>query len=275
VSTFLRNSTPTTAPFDGRPLVVVGFAAIALIAFLVAPGDLAGKTHAALHGLCAQRPSHSLQIGGATLPMDARMTGIYLGAAVAITWLVAVRRLRATRAPSLPLLALLASFVVALAIDGLNALLVDLRFQTLYEPSNVLRLATGVLAGTSLGVALGHLFASSMWAQGDRKRAVVTRPVELLIPIGVSGAIAVLALSGVPQLYAPFAVGLLIAAVGVFWLLAMVVVALVSDRGWSCRTPGDLAPLALASLIVAIVTVGSLSWLRSAAEQLLGLPRLT
>ena len=248
---------------------------MALIGFLIAPGNLGWKTHLALHGLCAQRPSHSLQIDGATLPMDARMTGIYLGAAVTILWLAAARRLRATRTPSLPVLALLASFVVALAIDGFNALLVDLRSPTVYEPSNVLRLATGVLAGTSLGVALGHLFASSMWAQADRERAVVARPVELLVPIGVSGAIAVLALSDAPLLYAPFAVGLLIAAVGVFWLLAIVVVALVSDRGWSCRTSGDLAPLGLTSLIAAIVAVGALSWLRFAAEQLLGLPRLT
>ena len=248
---------------------------MALVAFLIAPGDLPAKTHAALHGLCAQRPSHSLQIGGATLPMDARMTGIYLGAAVTVIWLIAAHRLRATRAPALPVLALLASFVVALAIDGFNALLVDLRFPALYEPSNVLRLATGVLAGNSLGMALGHLFASSMWAQGDRERAVVTRPVELLVPIGVSGAIAVLALLDVPLSYAPFAVSLLIAAVGVFWLLVMVVVVLVTDRGWSCRTPGDLAPLALTSLIAAMVTVGALSWLRFIAEQQFGLPKLT
>jgi uncharacterized membrane protein len=275
VSPYVRNAAPATASFDRRPLIVGGFAALALIAFLIAPGNLAWKTHAALHGLCAQRPSHSLQIDGSTLPMDARMTGIYLGAAVAVVWLVAARRLRATRTPSLPIIALLTSFVVALAVDGFNALLVDLRLSTLYEPSNILRLATGVLAGTSLGVALGHLFASSMWTQGDRQRAVVRRPTELLVPIGVSGAIAVLALSDVPLLYAPFAVGLLIAAVSVFWLLGIVVVTLVSDRGWSCRTPADLAPLALTSLIAAIVMVGGLSGIRFAAEQLFGLPRLT
>ena len=60
-------------------------------------------------------------------------------------------------------------------------------------------------------------------------------PVELLAPIGVSAAIALLALSDLPLLYAPFAVGLLVAAVGVFWLLGIVLVALLSDRGWSCR----------------------------------------
>ncbi len=244
-------------------------------AFLVAPGDVAMKTHVALHGLCAQRSSHSLQIGGATLPMDARMTGIYLGAAVTVIWLIAARRLRATGAPSVPVLAILASFVVSLAVDGFNAFLVDLRLPTLYEPSNILRIVTGVLAGTSLGVALAHLLASSIWVQGDRERAVVTRPVELLVPVGASGAMALLALSDVPLLYAPFAVGLVVAAVGVFWLLGIVLVALLSDRGWSCRTSGDLAPLALSSLIAAAVTVGGLSWLRFVAEQLFGLPKLT
>jgi hypothetical protein len=85
----------------------------------------------------------------------------------------------------------------------------------------------------------------------------------------------VLMLSDLSILYAPFATGLLVAAVGVFWLVAIVVVALVTGRGWSCRTASDLAPLALTSLIAAIVTVGALSGLRFAAEQLFGLPRLT
>ena len=173
------------------------------------------------------------------------------------------------------MLVLLASFIVALAVDGLNALLVDLRLPTIYEPSNQLRMPTGLLAGVALGLALGHLFASSVWAHGERDRAMVANPVELLAPIGISAAIALLALSDLPMLYAPFAVGLVVAAVGVFWLLVIVVLALFSDRGWSYRTWSDLAPLALKSLIVAIATVGALSGLRFATEQLFGLPRLT
>jgi uncharacterized membrane protein len=248
---------------------------MALIMFLIAPGSVASKTHVALHGLCAQRPSHSLQIGGTTLPMDARMTGIYLGAATTVVWLGAARRLRDTRTPSVPVLVLLASFVGVLAVDGFNALFVDLGLPSMYEPSNLIRLATGVLAGTALGLALGHLLASSIWTHGNPERAVVTKPVELLAPIGVSTAIALLALSDLRMLYAPVAVGLVVAAVGVFWLLVIIVLALLSDRGWSCRTWSDVAPLALTSLIVAIATVGALSGLRFAAEQLFGLPRLT
>ena len=275
MSAFIRNSALSEHSIDPRPLAVGGFAMIVLSAFLLAPGNIAWKTHMALHGLCAQRPSHSLQIGGDTLPMDARMTGIYLGAAATITWLAAARRLHATRVPSLPVLVLLASFVVVLGVDGFNALLVDLRVPTLYPPTNIIRLASGVLAGTAMGVAIGHLFACSIWTSGDREQAVVMNPAEVLAPVGVSAAVAALALFDFSLLYAPFAVGLLVAAVGIFWLLGIVVLALVSQRGWSCRTWCDLAPLALPSLIAAIVTVGTLSWLRFAAEQLYGLPRLT
>jgi uncharacterized membrane protein len=207
--------------------------------------------------------------------MDARMTGIYLGAAATIVWLLAARRLRAARIPSAPVLVLLASFVGALAVDGLNALFLDLRLPTLYQPSNLVRISTGVLAGIALGLALGHLFASSVWAHSNRVRAVIMKPADLLAPIGVSGALALLALSDLPMLYAPFAVGLVVAAVGVFWLLGMVVLAVFSDSGWSHRTWSDLAPLALTSLIIAVATVGALSGLRFAAEQLFGLPRLT
>jgi uncharacterized membrane protein len=246
-----------------------------LAIFVIAPGNVASKTHMALHGLCAQRPSHSLQIGGATLPMDARMTGIYIGATATVIWLIAARRLRSTRAPSLPVLAVLATFVLALALDGFNALLIDLRFPTLYEPSNILRVGTGVLAGTALGVALGHLFANSIWERGDQGRAVVLRPAELLAPVGASAAITTLALLDLPLLYAPFAIGLLIAAIGVFWLLGTIIFALFSDRGWSCRTWGDLAPVALTSFVAAIATVSALASVRFAAEQLFGLPKLT
>ena len=275
MSQLIHEPLPTAGSLDRRPMFIAGVAAIALAAFVIAPGDIAFKTHMALHGLCAQRPSHSLQIGGALLPMDARMTGIYIGAATTVIWLIAARRLRSVRTPSLPVLALLGSFVLALAVDGFDGLLADLRLPSLYEPSNLLRLATGVLAGTALGVALGHLVASSIWISGDRARAVVTRPAELLVPISASAAVATLALLDLPLLYAPFAVGLVVAAIGVFWLIGIVVLALLSDRGWSCRTWGDVAPMALASLVAAIAAVSALASVRFAAEQLFGLPRLT
>ena len=275
MSQLIRGPYATTRSVDRRLVFVSVVAVMVLVIFMMAPGNIASKTHMALHGLCAQRPSHSLQIGGSTLPMDARMTGIYLGAAATLTWLIATRRLRSSQIPSVSVFAILGLFVLALAVDGFNALLVDLRFPTLYEPSNILRLATGVLAGTSLGVALGHLFASSMWARGDRGRAVVEGPGELLAPVGLSAVIGALALWDLPLLYAPFAISLLLAAIGVFWVLWMIVLTLFSVRAWSCRTWGDLGHVALSSFCGAVATVSALALIRFVAEQLFGLPKLT
>ena len=275
MSSLVREARRPRGLFDPRLPAVAGLLMVVFVAFLLAPGSVAWKTHIALHGLCAQRPSHSLQIGGTTLPMDARMTGIYIGAAVAVGWLVAAGRVRAIKTPSLPVVFTLAVFVLALAADGFNALLVDLGSAHPYEPSNELRLATGILAGTTLGIVIGHLLAASMWSQANRQRAVVASPLELLMPIGISSAIATVAMVDLPILYAPFAVGLLVATVGVFSLLGMIVVALVTDRGWSQDAIEELAPLVVAGVIGAIVTIAGLSWLRFAAEQFFGLPQLT
>ena len=52
---FVRNWAPISPPHDRRPLAVGGFAAIVLVGFLIAPGNVAWKTHVALHGLFRQR----------------------------------------------------------------------------------------------------------------------------------------------------------------------------------------------------------------------------
>ncbi|MBW3632672.1 MAG: DUF2085 domain-containing protein [Chloroflexi bacterium] len=275
MSSFIREARQSPDSKHRRLSIVAVIPAVTFVAFLLAPGSVAQKTHLALHGLCAQRPSHSLQIGGATLPMDARMTGIYIGAAVAVGWLVAAHRLRAVRIPSFPVMFTLAVFVVALAVDGFNALLVDLGTHHPYEPSNKLRLVTGILGGTALGTMTGHLFAASVWARVDRLRSVVASPAELFVPVGISLAIGTLAMADLPILYAPFAFGLLLAAVALFSLLGTIVAALVSDRGWAQGAIEDLVPLLVAGFAAALVVIAALSWLRFAAEQFFGLPRLT
>jgi uncharacterized membrane protein len=275
VSSLIREPRQSPRLYDWRPLGVAGLVMVALLAFLLAPGSVAWKTHVALHGLCAQRPTHSLHIGGATLPMDARMTGIYIGAAVAICWLVALGRLQAIRTPTLPVMLTMTVFVLAIAVDGFNALLVDLGSPHPYEPSNQLRLITGILAGTALGIGLGHVFAVSIWTRVDRLRAVVASPLELLVPIGMSAAISTLAMLNLPILYAPFAIGILVATLGVFSLMGMIVAAIVTDRRVSPEAIYDLAPFMLTGFIAAIVTIAGFSWSRFAAEQFFGLPQLT
>jgi uncharacterized membrane protein len=275
VSSLIRQREHTPATIERRAAIFLGCVLMALLAFLLAPGDLAHKTHAALHGLCAQRPSHSLRMGDTLLPLDARMTGIYLGAAATFGWLALAGRLKWRKPLSRSVIITLGIFVLAMVVDGGNALLVDLGAPHPYAPSNLLRLITGGLVGTALGVALGHLFANSIWEQGARERAVVARPVELAIPLVCTAILGALALSGLPVLAAPYIVGLVLSAVAVFWALAAVLLALLCDRAWSYRRLGDLTPLALGALLAAVTTIAVLAGLRFAAERFLGLPTLT
>jgi uncharacterized membrane protein len=275
-ATALIRQRPESSPTALRPVVVIGTVVVtALAAFLFLPGSIEEKTHAALHGLCAQRPTHSIRLGNATLPFDARMTGIYVGAVATFLWLAARRRLRVTRLPSPSVLVVLAAFVLAMVGDGLDGLLVDLGRPSLYAPSNDMRIVTGLLAGIALGVALGHLLAVSLWAHGEHRRHIVGRPHELLAPLAAGGVVCALALTGWSILYAPFALGLLVAATGVFWVLAIVVLALVTGRGWSYGAVVDLGPIAGRALVAAIITIALLAGLRFAAEQVLGLPKFT
>ena len=274
MSLLVRASQPASS-VSWKTVAAVALALTTLCAFLLIPGSIATKTHLVLHGICAQRPSHSLQLGGATLPLDARMSGLYLGMATTGLWLFATNRLRSTRAPGRPVLALLVCFLVVLAVDGFNALAVDLGLPHPYEPNNTLRLATGILGGIALGCLVAAIFAGSMWARADRHQSLVSRPVELLPPLGIAAALGALALTGLPILYAPFAVGLMAVAVSAFAVMAMVLLALVTGRGWTCRDYHDLIPMASAGLIGAILFMGGLSWLRVVAENASAIPRLT
>lgn len=253
---------------------MLGFAAIVLVAFLLAPGSIGQKTHAALHGLCAQRPSHSFRFGLETLPLDARMTGIYLGAAATIVWLVALQRMRASEPLPLPVVVILAGFVGVMALDGFNGLLLDLGLRHPYAPSNLARVVTGILSGISLGAGLCYLFAVSVWSGGHR-RPIISRPAELAPPMVAAGLLGLLAMTGLPILYAPFAVGLLLAVGTVLWVLAVVLIALVSGRGWTFVSFSQMLPLAVVAIFAAVAIMLALGQARFLAEQRFGLPKLT
>src|SRR4051812_19374980 len=91
-----------------------GLLAASVLGLAVAPWPLAAKFTAIVHGLCAQRPSHSFALGGPNLPFDARMTGIYGGALTTLAFLGARGRWRSIRVPSLPLVLTLLVFAVAM-----------------------------------------------------------------------------------------------------------------------------------------------------------------
>jgi uncharacterized membrane protein len=251
------------------------FAAVIFATFLLAPGSLAAKTHLVLHGVCAQRPSHSLQFAGVPLPLDARMTGLYTGSVVAFLWLVVLGRNRVGAPLSRILVAALAVFVILLVVDGTNALLFDLELPHPYSPSNTLRLITGLLAGTSLGVVLGRLFGRTLWSPFQFEGTTARSVVEIVPALLISATLGALALSGLPVLFGPIAVGLLLAVVGLFAVLAMIILATGTSRAHCGDSWSRLAPLAAGSLLVAVTMIAALGAFRVFVERTMGFPPLT
>lgn len=250
---------------------VVGLLALL---FLVAPGTIAAKAHWAVHGLCAQTPSHSLTFGGQRLPFDARMTGIYAGALSTAAWLLRRGRFRAWRLPPIRVLAVLALSVAALGIDGANSLAHDLGLATPYAPSNVIRLATGLATGTALATALCFLLATTLWRAGE-DRATLTGLREWALLGVVQAPLAAALLSGDGLLFAPAAMALVAAATGAIAALVTASGLLVFGRDRRCVRWRDAAPAATLALLAAVAIMAAACAGRIALESVAGPSPLT
>jgi uncharacterized membrane protein len=255
------------------PWLLVAVVALAA-AFLVAPWTLAHKAHAVLHGLCAQRPSHTLWLGDQLLPFDARMTGIYGGFAVATVYLLARGRFRAVRLPMRPALVVLGLFVAAMGIDGFNALLDDLG-SPIYLPDNRLRLATGLLAGVALAVVLCFLVATTLWRSGDWAAAPVGGVGEAMGLAALGAPFAALVLSGWGWLYAPISLLLVGSAVTAVAMLTTATILLATGRDRQFRGIADAQPMAAVGLLVAVAFVLLVAAGRFWLEREFGLRTLT
>lgn len=121
--------------------------------------------------VCHRLPGHGFLIADRPLPLCARCSGLYLGAALVLTLAVLSGRVRHGAFPSRPQLWLWGGLVAAMGLDGVNALLFDLGAPHLYPPHNTVRLLTGLGAGLALGVMLLAAFSQSAW------RSPVWRPL--------------------------------------------------------------------------------------------------
>ncbi|HEY8445752.1 MAG TPA: DUF2085 domain-containing protein [Thermomicrobiales bacterium] len=251
------------------------FAGSLVLLFLAAPWPLEQKAHVVLHGLCAQRPSHSFQLGGQTLPFDARMTGIYGGFLGSAIYLALRHRLRAAALPSWPTMGVLAAFIGLMALDGTNSLLLDLRAWHPYEPDNRLRLLTGLMTGVALAAALAFLVGSTLWRRPRLDRRVVTSPVEPLLMLALQAPFALMVVSGRGWLYVPVTLLLVIGAAAALASLMLAVILLVrgADNSFDTLTQAD--GYAAAALFAGVGVMVVFSCGRFLLERLTGAPPLT
>jgi len=246
-----------------------------IMGFIAAPFPLEQKAHALMHGICAQRPSHSFLVGDSTLPFDARMTGIYLGFVVAFGLLIATGRYRHAGFLSPGSLLIVLLLVGTMAIDGFNSLFTDLRMPTLYQPDNRLRLFTGMGAGVGLAVMLVMLLGMSLWRRPDLKRRAADRWWQ---PLGLYAAgvpLALALLTGNSMLFVPATLLLVLSATIAFSALALVSVVMVKGRENTFNTVLDLQLQIVWGAIGGVIAIASLAILRFGFEAITNAPPLT
>ena len=253
-------------PFYRRHLLsIVAF--FVAMAFLAAPWSFEQKAHAAMHGLCAQTPSHSFFFDGRALPFDGRMTGIYSGLLSTVIILVALGRHRAAGLPSVGAGIVLLGFVGAMALDGFNSLFFDLGKWHPYAPSNEYRLLTGWMAGVGIGTVVVMLAGMTLWRRPRTKERVVPRwwlPMAMLLPII---PVRLLIGTGSDLIFYPYSLLLMGSAVVAFTTLVLVTTLMLLNRENRYEQFSQLRTLTAVSIVVAIAIIlaigGGRFWLEA------------
>ena len=201
-------------------------------------------------GVCAQLPTHSFYPGGERLPLCSRNTGIYLGFIVTIITLYTTGRGQGQRLPTWPISIVLTSGILALAVDGSNSLLLDLGLPHLYQPHNLLRLATGLITGLALGALVLPILNQLLWCNFNEQRSIPSwSSFFQLLPALILCYFAVASQSGL-ILY-PVA---LLSTTGLLTAIGsvnLIVIIAVSKRGQSFTSYHELLPFFSLALLCA------------------------
>jgi uncharacterized membrane protein len=259
----------------GKALTTTGLvAALVVIALAIAspPWSVLDKAHLVGYGICHQIPGHSYFLNGKQLPLCARCSGTYLGAVLGFVGLICAGRRRVADLPATRTILVLATFVAAMGVDGVNSYLSFFpNAPRLYEPSNVLRVTTGLLNGLALSLVVYPVFNYTLWRVTERRRSIehLWEVPVFFVPMGL----IVWGLeSGAGFLLYPLAV---ISTGGVMVLLTMVntmIVLILFGRESMALNWRRATPPIVAGLAVSVVELSVMIALRAILTQAVGLP---
>lgn len=168
--------------------------------------------------------------------------------------------------PSAKVLALLAVFIILMAIDGLNSFLDFLPdLPHLYHPSNALRLITGTLNGLALSIIIYPILNLILWKNAAAKR-VLDDLHELLIPLALDVLIILLIQTEFSFLVYPLAI---LSAIGVLFLLTIVntlIIVILTRKEGQAAIIHDALPLFLLGLAATLLEIGAIALMRGEME---------
>lgn len=253
-------------------VLLFGGLGIVLVVLILSPGDLLGKADHIGYAVCHQIPVRSYFFGDHQLPLCARCSGQYLGALFGLILLFILGRGKAGALPPTSIVLLLLGFLAVWALDGLNSYLTFFPgLPHLYEPRNILRVATGAMQGVALIALVWPFYNAGMWSRPDPERSIRNwREVGLLVLI--VAAIVALVNSELQRLLYPLA---LLSVAGTVMMLTVVNTMLVTialRRSGTVERWRDALPLIVAGLALATIEIIVINVFRSWLTSELGLP---
>lgn len=236
---------------------------------LLLPGTFAERLSWVVHGVCAKE--HTLVLGGVTLPLCQRNTGIYSGSLATLLTLIALGRGRAGKLPSRFIMALLVANVAWMAVDGFNSLLLDIGSFNLYTPQPVLRILSGLAAGMTIGTLLLFAFNITMRANVQRDQRVIQSWRDVGMVALVEVLLFVLIRLAGPVIAYPLAIFSTIGILLVMFTVNVLVVGMISRYEGAVTRIVQLARPAMVALVLTVLEFGLLAWGRVVMEQRMGL----
>lgn len=167
-------------------LVLLCFIALVTAWLRITPPGLWQKLSALGYSVCHQMTDHSFQVNGHAFPLCARCTGMFFGAVVGVIY--QFRMGKKGSFPPTSILYILAFFVAAFGIDGINSLTQLFPWaKHLYETTNIIRLISGTGMGLVISAIIAPAFNQSIWRDVADQPALdhLKKLVNLLLILSV------------------------------------------------------------------------------------------
>lgn len=224
-----------------------------------------------LKGVCHQYAEHCLVYGGRPLPICARCTGTFLGVVGTLVTLWASGEGRRDHLPSSRTMVPLLGLVLLWVVDGLNSTLHSvLGTVWLYEPSNALRLITGVGVGLTVGVVIYPAYHLAFWKDVRHEPVLEDGRHRLILSLMAASLVTVLLLwRGAPAwLVVTVTTGSVVVVLSV--VNALLIALLRHGRGFATHWV-QVLPYLGAGLAAALVEMGTMATLRWLVERATGI----
>jgi uncharacterized membrane protein len=238
-----------------------GLAGALLLGLVAWPGlPLDRKMYSVVHGVCAQ--IHNVQVGGLDLPLCARNTGIYSSFLITSLYLLAIGRRRAARLPPWPITIALILFIVIMAVDGLNSMMLDLFMPHLYTPQNWIRTLTGIGMGISIAVIMLLILNVSLRRDADNQQRIIGSWLELGGALLINGLVWLAIYGNLGIMYWPIAIVAWLGITGVLYCVNLLLTALFMRYEGTVTQVTQLARPATVALVFTLIELGALSAMR-------------